>query len=92
MRANRKMKAMKKKGRTDSERPRKCLQDASQEEVPVAVTTAVALVAMGTSRTQKQTLVSKGKLTLSFLFSGKETRGGIISSNIHYTVHNLLVF
>ncbi len=35
------------------ERPRKCLQGASQEEVPVAVTTAVALVAMGTSRAEK---------------------------------------
>lgn len=32
------------------ERPRKCLRGARQEEVPAAVTTAVALVAMGTSR------------------------------------------
>ncbi|KAK9513244.1 hypothetical protein VZT92_026793 [Zoarces viviparus] len=50
------------------ERPRKCLQGASQEEVPVAVTTAEALVAMGTSRAGKNSPVNKAKPTLSFLF------------------------
>lgn len=55
MRAN---KRMDRKGdgnkRKDTQRPRKCLQDASHEEVPMAVTTAVAPVAMGTSKTKKQ--------------------------------------
>lgn len=53
-------------------RPRKCLQGASQEEVPVAVTTAVPLVAMGTRR-EKNSLVNKAKPAPVLLaFSGKE--------------------
>lgn len=32
----------------------------------------------GNQQDPKNSLVNKGKLTLSFLFSGKETKGGII--------------
>lgn len=37
-------------------RPRKCLQGASHEEVPAAVTMALPLVAMGTSMNNKNTV------------------------------------
>lgn len=68
----------KKEGQTERkrERPRKCLQGASQEEVPVAVTTAVALVAMGTSRAKKTESGQQGQTdsVRPFLREGNKRR------------------
>jgi len=63
---------------------------ASQEEVPVAVTKAEAVVAMGTSRAPGKKAhrpVSEAKPTL--LCQRRKTRGGLIWSDIFF---DLLVF
>lgn len=57
-----------------------CPQGAGQEGVPAAVTTAVALVAMGTSRAEQTESGQQGQTNcvLHFLMVGE-----IIQSNIH---------
>lgn len=94
-RANRKTKKKSdgKRGRQTErkrERPRKCLQGASQEEVPVAVTTAVALVAMGTSRAEKTESGQQGQndSVLPFLREGNTGRKYLKT----FTICNLLIF
>lgn len=72
-------------------RPRKCLQGASQEEVPVAVTTAVALVAMGTSWAEKTESGQQGQ-TDSVLPFSQERKHKEKTSKATFAICNLLVF
>lgn len=100
-RANRKTKNDgKKEGQTERnrERPRKCLQGANQEEVPVAITTAVALVAMGTSRAETTESGRQGQKTLSFIFSGKGIRRkyvkqhSLFGTSLYFTRNHMIGF
>lgn len=78
---------MKRQTERKSERPRKCLQGASQEEVPVAITTAVAPVAMGTSRVGKTASGQQGQTNsvLPFLREGKTRRNYLKQHSLFLT-------